>query len=247
MTSHRSVVMLTPRTLHAVSAAGHLVVAIALGTLAVAQASIVVPVSLSVPASASIGVFATVDFAAAAAIVTALGAAVHAVLALGVTSSRWGLQSRSLLLVAFAQSSGITLFLVAQLNGVTEAGALILVYAFGGGAAGLLWLQAREPDDRRARRWPFSFGAGLAVVPWGIVALYQIVGIAVGEPPAPIVRVLTVLILIVVALAWWIERRWQLGLTSEYRASLLHAALSLANGILLLMLAAGLARPSALL
>lgn len=247
MSSNRTVVMISPRTLHAVAAAAHLVVAIALGALAVAQASILLPVALSVPAAASIGVFASVDFAAAAAIVMLIGAAVHAVLALGVATDSGGLPSRSLQLVAFAQSSGITLFLVAQLNGVTEAGALILVYAFGGGAAGLLWLQARETDDRRGARWPFSFGAGLAVVPWGIVALYQLVGLAAGEPPVPIVRVLTVLILVVVALAWWTERRWQLGLTTAHRASALHAALSLGNGIALLVLAVGLARPSALL
>jgi hypothetical protein len=239
--------MVTPRTLHSLSAAAHLVVAIALGALAFAQASILLPIALSVPVTASIGVFAFVDFAAAAAIVMLIGAAVHAVLALGVAAGRSGFHPRSLQLVAFAQSSGITLFLIAQLNGVTEAGTLILVYAFGGAAAGLLWLQAREPDDRRAGRWPFSFGAGLAVVPWGIVALYQIVGIAAGEPPVPIVRVFTVLILIVVAAAWWTERRWQLGLTTEHRASVLHAALSLTNGIALLVLAAGLARPSALL
>ena len=247
MTSEPSTVPFRRRTLDLVSAGAHLVVAIALGTLAVAQASILLPVALSVPTAASIGEFASVDFAAAAAIVMLIGAAVHAVLALGVAAGSRGLSSRSLQLIAFAQSSGITLFLVAQLNGVTEAGALVLVYAFGGGATGLLWLQARESDDRRGDRWPYSFGAGLAVVPWGIVALYQIVGIGAGEPPVPIVRVLTVLILIVVAAAWWTERRWQLGLTTAYRASALHAALSLANGIALLVLAAGLARPSALL
>jgi hypothetical protein len=241
------VVLISSRTLHTVSAAAHLLVAIALGALAAAQASILLPVALSVPAAASIGVFASVDFAAAAAIVLLIGAAVHAVLALGLVRDSGGRAPRSLQLVAFAQSSGITLFLVAQLNGVTEAGALILVYAFGGGAAGLLWLQARESDDRRRARWPFSFGAGLAVVPWGIVALYQVVGLVAGDPPAPIVRVLTVLILIVVALAWWTERRWQLGLTTAHRASVLHAALSLANGVALLVLAVGLARPSALL
>jgi Heliorhodopsin len=247
VSTNRTLVFHNPRTLHALSAAGHLVVAIALGALAVAQASVLLPVALSVPAGAPIGLFAVVDLAAAAAIVMLIGAAVHAVLALGLTLDRGASASRSLELIAFAQSSGITLFLVAQLNGVTEAGALILVYAFGGGAAGLLWLQAREPADRRGGRWPFSFGAGLAVVPWGIVALYQIVSLGAGEPPAPIVRVLTVLLLIVVALAWWTERRWQVGLTTDHRASALHAALSLANGILLLVLAAGLARPSALL
>lgn len=231
------------RRLHTVSAVAHLVVAIALGALAIAQASILLPVALSVPAGSQIGTFARVDLAAAAAIVVLIGAVVHAVLAFG--SAREGAWARLLQLVAFAQTSGITLFLVAQLNGVTEAGALILVYAFGGGAVGLLWLQARESDSRLSARWPFSFGGGLAVVPWGIVALYQVVALVAGSPPAPIVRVLTVLILLIAALAWWVERRWQLGLTPAHQAALLHSVLSLANGIALLVLAAGLARPSA--
>ena len=247
MSSNRIASRVSARTVHAVSAAAHLVVAIALGALATAQASILLPVSLSVPVGAPLGTFAHVDFAAAAAIVVLIGATAHAALALRAAVDGDGVRSRLLQLVAFAQASGITVFLIAQLNGVTEAGALILVYAFGGGAAGLLWLQARESDDRLRARWPFSFGAGLAVVPWGIVALYQVVALVAGAPPAPIVRVLTVVILLIVALAWFTERHWQLGLTPARRAALLHSALSLANGIALLVLAAGLARPSALL
>lgn len=245
MSSNRATASTRDRAVHAMAAAAHLVVAIALGALAVAQASILLPVALSVPVGSAIGSFARVDLAAAAAIVVLIGAATHAALAVGGASDP--LRSRLLQLVAFAQASGITLFLVAQLNGVTEAGALILVYALGGGAAGLLWLQAHETGDGLRARWPYSFAAGLAVVPWGIVALYQVVALLAGAPPAPIVRVLTVLVLIIAALAWFIERRWQLGLTTARRAAVLHAALSLANGIALLVLAAGLARPSALL
>lgn len=245
MSSNPDAAPISARTVHAVSAGAHLVVAIALGALAIAQASILLPIGLSVPAGAAVGTFAHVDLAAASAIVVLIGAATHAVLA--VRDAGGGVQSRLLQLVAFAQASGITLFLVAQLNGVTEAGALILVYAFGGGAAGLLWLQARESGDGLRARWPYSFGAGLGVVPWGIVALYQVVALIAGAPPAPIVRAITVVILLIAALGWFTERRWQLGLTSAPRAALLHAALSLANGIALLVLAAGLARPSALL
>ena len=245
MSSKLSALPASARTVHTVSAATHLVVAIALGALSVAQASILLPVTLSVPFGDSVEPFARVDFAAAAAIVVLVGAAAHATLALIAADD--GVRSRLLQLVAFAQASGITLFLVAQVNGVTEAGALILVYAFGGGAAGLLWLQARESDDRLRARWPFSFGAGLAVVPWGVVALYQVVAVVAGAPPAPIVRVLTVVVLFIAALAWWVERRWQLGMTSAQRAAVLHSTLSVANGIALLVLAAGLTRSSALL
>ena len=245
MSSNLSNAIPRDRAVHAVSAAAHLVVAIALGALAVARASILLPIALSVPVGTAIGTFAHVDLAAAAAIVVLIGAVTHAALAVG--GARDSLRQRLLQLVAFAQASGITLFLVAQLNGVTEAGALILVYASGGGAAGLLWLQARETGDRLLARWPYSFGAGLAVVPWGVVALYHVVALLAGTPPVPIVRGLTVLILIIAALSWFTERRWQLGLTTSGRAALLHAALSLANGIALLVLAVGLARPSAFL
>jgi hypothetical protein len=58
---------------------------------------------------------------------------------------------------------------------------------------------------------------------------------------------MTIVVLLVAALAWWVERRLQLGLMRQHRAVLAHAAVSLANGVALLVLAAGLARPSAIL
>ncbi len=235
------------RVIHSAAAAAHLVVAIALIALAVAQASILLPVAISIPVGDTMGVFARVDLAAAAAIVLLISAAMHAASAILLSNSASDQRSRLLQLIAFAQSSAITLFLVAQLNGVAEAGALILVYAIAGAAAGLLWLQAHEVDDRARDRWPFSFGAALAVVPWGIVALYQIVALVAGSPPAPLVRVVTVVILVIVGAAWWVERRLQLGTVAPLRAALLHAALSLANGIALLVVTVGLSRPSALL
>ncbi len=235
------------RAVHAAAAAAHLVVAIALGALALAQASILLPIALSTPVVNPVGVFARVDLAAAATIVVLIGAGAHAALAVWITRGASGFTVRAVQLIAFAQASGITVFLVAQLNGVTEAGTLILLYATAGAAAGLLWLQARETGEHRRARWPFSLGAGLAVVPWGIVALSQIVALIAGSPPSPIVRALTVLILVVAALGWWTERRWQLGLATDGRTALVHAALSLANGIGLLVLAVGLGRPSALL
>ena len=236
-----------PRVVHAAASIAHLVVAIALLALAVAQASVLLPIALSVPVGDTIGVFAGVDLAAAAAVVVLISAITHAVSALALSGDEKAQRARLLQLVAFAQSSAITVFLVAQLNGVTEAGALILVYAIAGAAVGLLWLQAREVGDRARARWPFSFGAGLSVVPWGIVALYQIVAIVIGSPPSPLVRVITVVILVLVAAAWWVERRLQLGTLASHRAVLLHAVLSIANGLALLVVAVGLSRPSALL
>jgi len=231
------------RVIHAAASATHLVVAVALLALAVAQASILLPVALSVPVGDVIGVFAHVDLAAAAAVVLLISATTHAVSALSLSNEGKAHRARLLQLVAVAQTSAITVFLIAQLNGVTEAGALILAYAIAGAAVGLLWLQAREVGDRARARWPYSFGAGLSVVPWGIVALYQIVAIVIGSPPSPLVRVITVVILVIVAAAWWVERRLQLGTLASQSAVLLHAVLSLANGLALLVLVA-LANPT---
>lgn len=236
-----------PRMIYVVIAAAHLVVALALAALALDGASILLPIALSAPAVSPIGVFARVDLAAAAAVVMLVGAVSYTWSALEIARHPDGSRARLLGLIAFAQASGITAFLVAQLNGIVEAGTLVLVYAVAAGAPGLLWLQARETDDRSRARWPYSFGAGLAVVPWGVVALYQIVGVVGGSPAPPLVRVMTIVVLVLAALAWWTERRLQLGLFGSRTAVVAHAAVSLANGVSLLVLAAGLARPSAIL
>lgn len=247
MSGHMSATEARRRMIHSAVAAAHIVVALALGTLAATGASILLPIELSAPAVNPIGVFGRVDFAAAAAVVMLVGAVSHAWSALDIARHPNGHRARLLQLISFAQSSGITVFLVAQLNGVSEAGTLVLIYAVAAGAPGVLWLQAREVGDRLRAAWPYSFGAGLAAVPWGVIALYQIVGVVAGSPPSPIVRVMTIVILVLAALAWWAERRRQLGLMAEITAVVAHAAVSVANGIALVVLAAGLARPSAIL
>lgn len=238
---------LTQRMIHSAIAAAHLVIALALGALAATGASILLPIALSVPAGSAIGVFARVDLAAAATVVMLIGAVSHAWSALEIARHPDGDRARLMSLIAFAQASGITAFLIAQLNGVVETGTLVLIYAVAAGAPGLLWLQAREVDARATARWPYSLAAGLAVVPWGVIALYQVVGVVAGSPPPPLVRVMTIVVLLLAALAWWVERRHQLGLIGERKAIVAHGAVSVANGVALLVLAAGLARPSAIL
>ncbi len=246
MAASRSTAASSTRVIHAVIGLAHLVVGIALGAAAALSAPVELPIALSIPVSDPIGAFAQVDFAAAGAVVVLISAAAHGVIAILLWRDASAHRARLLQLVAFAQGSAITVFLVAQLNGVAEAGALILVYAIAGAAAGLLWLQAHEVDERSRARWPFSFGAGIAVVPWGVVALYQVVGLAAGSPPPGVVRVVTLVILLIVALAWWVERRVQLGTLPQQRGLVLHAGLSLANGVALLVLAAVLAQSSAI-
>ncbi len=230
------------RTRLLLGAALHLGVAIALITIAVNGASALLPVSLSLR-TAGHGEFAVVDLAAAAVIVALIAVLCRVFAA---TASRESHQ-RGLWYLEFSQLSGITVFLVAQLNGITEAGTLILCYAIAAGLVALLWVQSRATDDLRRAAWPFCAGAAIAVVPWGIVALYQVTGLALDAPLAPLVRVMTVVMLALFAALWWIERRWQLGLETDARADVVRAAVTVAMTLSLLVLAVGLARPSALL
>lgn len=238
------------RSLDLIGLALHGVVAVGLLVVALSGASIVLPVSLGLPTGGP-GVFAGVDFAAAAAVVLFVTVVAHAAAVLlgrrvAGEPDALGRRRRAVRYLELSQVAGITMFLVAQLNGIAEAGTLILCYAVAAASYGVLWVQGRGPIEHRGAAWPYSLGAGIAVVPWGIVALYQVVAIAVETPPSPIVRVLTVVVLVLAAATWLIERRWQIGTLSDKRAGALHSAATLANGLALLVLAVGLARPSAL-
>jgi hypothetical protein len=104
--------------------------------------------------------------------------------------------------VEWSQVSGVVVFLVAQFNGVTDVAALVALYAITAGASLFLVLHetAAEP------RWPFSFGAAVAIVPWGVIAFYQVGAIVVGGDPALLVRVLTIALLLL-ASAYWYDAR----------------------------------------
>lgn len=232
----------TPRRrLFIVAAALHLVLAIALLAIAVSGASILLPVGLALRTD-SPGQFAVVDLAAAAAVVVLVSVLCRASAASTTADSRrsawWYLEA--------SQASGITMFLIAQLNGITETGTLVLCYAVAAGSVALLWVQSRRPTESRADPWPFSVAAAIAIVPWGVVALYQVTGLVVSSPPSPIVRVVTVVVLALFCALWWSEKRSQLGLDSAERLDVVRTALMLALGLVLLVLVAGLSRPSAL-
>jgi len=104
--------------------------------------------------------------------------------------------------IEWSQVSGIVVFLVAQLNGVTDVAALVALYAITAGASLFLVLHetAAEP------RLPFSFGAAVAIVPWGVIAFYQVGAIVAGGDPALLVRVLTIALLLL-ASAYWYDAR----------------------------------------
>ena len=104
--------------------------------------------------------------------------------------------------VEWSQVSGVVVFLVAQLNGVTDVAALVALYAITAGASLFLVLHERAAEST----WPFSFGAAVAIVPWGVIAFYQVGAIVVGGDPPLLVRVLTIALLLI-ASAYWYDAR----------------------------------------
>ena len=103
------------------------------------------------------------------------------------------LAGRDLRWVEQSQVSAITIFLVAQLNGITEVAALVPLYALTAAGTLFLVLHSRSGD-----RLTYIFGAAVGIVPWGVIAFYQI---ALG--PSLLVRVIT-LAMLAVAISTWV-------------------------------------------
>lgn len=199
--------------------------------LAVAIMTVREPATLMAPVRLSIGPvpsppFAFVDVAAAAAVVSLIAAAARLVALVPAVRPRYerGLRDgrHGIRWLEYSQTAGITLFLVAQVNGIAEAGALILVYAIGAGSVLLLVLHDRSPLSGARGLLAFSAGAAVAIVPWGVVALYQVVGLIVGPSPGLLAQAGTLVFLIIAIAHWasvWLahQRRgpWANPLTAE--------------------------------
>lgn len=138
-----------------------------------------------------------VDDGVAMAVVLALSAVAWAV------SSRWSGALDPLL------TTPITLFVVAQLNGVRDIGALVGIYALA--SAGVLFAVVQRRDEHSAdgSRVPLGLGSAVGIVPWGIVAFHQVGAGVVGHPLPGIVVVVTLVALtaaIVEFVATWRRR-----------------------------------------
>lgn len=108
--------------------------------------------------------------------------------------------SRTARAVEFSATSSITVFLVAQLNGITGVGTLVLVYA----ATSAMTLFNVLSDHGAVsdaglgsprRGLPRSFGAAIGIVPWGVIAFHQIGAGVIGIQAPFIVRVITLVML----------------------------------------------------
>ena len=134
--------------------------------------------------------------------------------------------------IEFAFSSSITIFLVAQLNGINDSGALVLSYATTSGMTLFRVLQERSPRSASRRMLPLSFAAATGIVPWGVIALYQVAALAVGQPPSAFVRVITLTMLAFAFgffVSHWREQRRSDSAESAAAGERTHILLSLAS------------------
>ncbi|MER3389999.1 MAG: hypothetical protein RJQ01_08180 [Microcella sp.] len=113
--------------------------------------------------------------------------------------------------IAVSQSLGITVVIVALLNGAAAASTIVLAYALAAGGGLLGWLQDRTPrtPGSRAHLWPFAFLTVLVIVPWGVIALVQITGLVLGAPTSGGVRIATLVVL--AATAAWAVAEWAIA------------------------------------
>ncbi len=215
------------------AAALHVAAALALLTLR-EPGSVVAPVQLSLYANPS-PPFAAVDLVAAFAVVALIAAAARVAVLIpglrqrferGLRDGRHGIRW-----IEYSQTAGITAFLVAQINGVAEAGALILVYAISAGAVLLLWIQDRSTTPGARGLLAFSVGAAIGIVPWGVIALYHIVGLLFAPEPGLLFRLATLGPLIIAAAHWasvWLNHQRRGPWASPLMAERGHIGLSLA-------------------
>ncbi|MDO8337928.1 MAG: hypothetical protein Q7T15_06700 [Microcella sp.] len=191
--------------LDAVAAALHLAAGLVL-LAGAGRLTVELPVRLSAPGVPA-EPFASVDLAAAAAVVVLVSAVarltasipplrdrVDEQLARGRAGWRW---------LELSQTASITVVLVALLNGVSEAGVLVAIYALAAGAVLLLWIQDRQTKPGPRGLAAFSAGAAIGIVPWGVVALYQVTRLLVGEPVSDVVSAGTVALLVLAAASWF--------------------------------------------
>ena len=134
--------------------------------------------------------------------------------------------------IEFAFSSSITIFLVAQLNGISDIATLVLSYAITSGMTLFTVVEERFPRSRSERMLPLWFAAAIGIVPWGVIAFHQVAALLAGQPPSALVRVIT-LTMLAFAFAFfvshWREQRRRDSALSMLAGERTHILLSLAS------------------
>lgn len=135
----------------------------------------------------------------------------------------------------FAFASSITVFLVAQLNGISDIGALVVIYAITSGMTLFGVLQERTTVRSGHPLLPLAFGAAVGIVPWGVIAFHQVGAGVVGDGPSVIVRVITLAMLAAAfafAVTQWREQRAALRGAHRVDGERVHVLLSVVQASL---------------
>ncbi|CAN5256492.1 hypothetical protein BH11ACT3_BH11ACT3_12190 [soil metagenome] len=185
----------------------HLIATVALLAVGVASALLTASgSSLLAPVVTSVGdtslTVARVDIGIAALVPLALGVVAH------LLASRRPVRLAAIVWAERSLSASITVFLLAQLTGIRELGALVAIYALT--SALVLFAVLHERRDRALGRMPGVFGAMVGIVPLGLIAWYQVAPAVVIGPdagPAVWVRALTLVMLALFVVAGW--HRWR--------------------------------------
>ena len=170
--------------------------------------------TLSGPLFLGIAVVVLAAFAGTAHLVSALRGPFARVLD-GLRDGR-----RDIRFVEYSFTGSITVVLVAALNGVTDAAALVPLYALTAGAALVLLVADRVEVQAGHPQLVRSIALGIGIVPWGVVALGQVAGILAGDGPSIAVRVLTLVLLaaaVLVVVSAWRERPGATMVAGELR------------------------------
>jgi hypothetical protein len=215
-----------------------LVQAIVLWIIVAATARVLLPVTLGLSGRERT-VLAHVDLGAGVIVLCLLAAIFRLVVVIPAVYLRYSSGVRATRHTArwveFAFTSSITIFLVAQLNGIGDIGALVLSYAITSGMT-LFWVvqerSRRDPSPPERRMLPLWFAAAIGIVPWGVIALHQVAAIVVGSPPTALVRVITLTMLafsVAFFVSHWREARRSASAESAARGERTHILLSLAS------------------
>jgi len=135
----------------------------------------------------------------------------------------------------FAFTSSITVFLVAQLNGISDIGALVVIYAITSGMTLFSVLQERTTVRSGHPLLPLAFGTMVGIVPWGVIAFNQVGAGVVGDGPTVILRVITLAMLAAAftfAATQWREQRAVLTGAHGTAGERMHVVLSVVQASL---------------
>ena len=195
------------RTLNLGAGILHLAQAVAVAWTVAHSGHLLLPVTVEYPTgSPASGLpperisVADVDVGIGAVIVLLLPAVTHVLIASPILGARYRStierQRNPIRWVEYAFSSSIMLFLIAQLNGITDVGTLVLTYTAQSAVVLLLWLQERLGTPARTLG-PFVVASVIGIVPWGVIALHVLApGATTGYDQPGGIRLLTITLLL---------------------------------------------------